>query len=236
MNLLSVLVPTTTLAITVCYPRARAQEFPFTSQSSIRDWPRWCDNQSEPEQHGRSGLRRLTRDAAVSETVLLCMNDAEVSDHPQTYVSDAGSTALHLSAAMVLHERPLRGRVLLVDDFHTACEWQQFEKVMLQVFPDRPNVNQRNGSETSVILCNLARREQIQGIETQMSGRTFENVGSLPRLRGFTDEQGRVMVAINYNQVFGDDRKNAGDASQPAALTAQTHRPTATHVLNPMTH
>jgi len=229
------------IAVTVfCNQTVRAQEFFFArliySSSSEDDWPRWRADWPEAEMHFNAGLNRLTRTDVAPEGLIVRMSDEDVFDYPWLYAVEVGSMALSSDERGLLREYLLRGGFLMVDDFHGVYEWQQFEAVMSQVFPDRVIKELNDDNEAFHVLYDLDEREQIPGIRALMSNRTYEKGGRVPRWRGITDDDGRLMVAINFNQDIGDAWEHADDARYPAPLTAQAYRLGINYVLYAMTH
>lgn len=223
-----------------CSMDAEAREFTFArlvyAQSAYDDWPRWRADWPEAETHFNAGLDRLTRVDVAPDGVLVRMNDNSIFDYPWLYVVEVGSMALSPDEILMLREYLLRGGFMMVDDFHGVYEWQQFEFVMNQVFPDKQIEDLDERNEAFHVLYDLAQREQIPGIRALMNNRTYEKGGRVPRWRGISDEQGRTMVAINFNQDIGDAWEHADDARYPAPLTAQAYRLGVNYVLYAMTH
>jgi len=217
-----------------------AHEFSFArmvyQQGLMDDWPRWQADWPEAETHFSAGLQRLTQIDVAPNGVLLRMNDEELFDYPWLYVVEVGSLSLSVSEASHLREYLLRGGFLMVDDFHGEFEWQQFETVMTQVFPDRLIQDLDNNSEAFHVLYDLSEREQIPGIRALMNNRTWEKGGRYPYWRGILDDSGRVMVAINFNQDIGDAWEHADDVRYPEPLTAQAYRLGINYVVYAMTH
>ncbi|MFK7862511.1 MAG: DUF4159 domain-containing protein [Granulosicoccus sp.] len=230
-----------TVSTTIFNPRiASAQEFSFArlvySQSAFDDWPRWRADWPEAETHFNAGLDRLTRVDVAPEGVLVRMNDQMIFDFPWLYVVEVGSMTLAPDEVEMLREYLFRGGFMMVDDFHGVYEWQQFEAVMRQIFPDKRIEELDESSEAFHVLYDLAEREQIPGIRALMNNRTYEKGGRVPRWRGISDEYGRIMVAINFNQDIGDAWEHADDVRYPAPLTAQAYRLGVNYVLYAMTH
>ena len=220
-------------------PSVQAGEFSFARlvySEAAGDWPRWRADWPEAETHFNAGLSRLTRVDVEPDGVLVRMNDDSVFDYPWLYVVEVGSMTLSAEEIRTLREYLLRGGFMMVDDFHGVYEWQQFEAVMAQVFPDRHIRDLGNDHEAFHVLYDLSKREQIPGIRALMNNVTYEKGGRVPRWRGISDDDGRVMVAINFNQDIGDAWEHADDARYPANLTAQAYRLGVSYVLYAMTH
>ncbi|MFK7890621.1 MAG: DUF4159 domain-containing protein [Granulosicoccus sp.] len=228
------------LTVSILTSSAIAYEFSFArlvySQSLSADWPRWQADWPEAETHFSKGLSRLTRVDVAPDGVLVRMNDQLVFDYPWLYVVEVGSLYLNEEEVRTLREYLLRGGFMMVDDFHGVSEWRQFESVMSRVFPEFVIEDLDDYSETFHVLYDLSEREQIPGIRALMNNRTWEKGGRIPRWRGIRDENGRLMMAINFNQDIGDAWEHADDARYPAPLTAQAYRLGINYVLYAMSH
>lgn len=218
----------------------QAHEFSFArlvyEGTEWDDWPRWQADWPEAEQHFSQGLARLTAVDVAPDGVLVRMNSEEVFDYPWLYAVEVGSLSLSGQEIRQLRQYLLRGGFLMVDDFHGQYEWQHFEQVMSQVFPERRIQNLADTSEPFHVLYDMSEREQIPGIRALMNNRTWEKGGRNPRWRGIVDDAGRVMVAINFNQDLGDAWEHADDARYPALLTTQAYRLGINYVIYAMTH
>lgn len=124
----------------------------------------------------------------------------------------------------------------MVDDFHGQYEWVQLEQVMQQVFPDRAISELDNHDESLHLLYDLAIREQIPCRRALMNNSTWEKGGRIPHWRGLSDDAGRVMVAIDFNQDIGGAWEHADDARYPAALTTQAYILGVNYVVYATTH
>ncbi len=80
------------------------------------------------------------------------------------------------------------------------------------------------------------RKIQIPGIWAVMNGTTYEQDGVTPHWRGIFDDDGRLMVAINFNMDMGDAWEHADTPQYPQMLTALAYRFGVNYVLYAMTH
>jgi hypothetical protein len=218
----------------------RANEFAFArlvyGDISYDSWPRWQADWPEAEIHFSAGLGRLTSIDVASEGVLVRMSGEDVFDYPWIYIVEVGFLSLSEAEIDQLREYLLRGGFLMVDDFHGQSEWQQFENIMKQVFPDLAIEDLANDNEAFHVMYDLTEREQIPGIRALMNNQTWEKGGRTPRWRGIVDDQDRVMVAINFNQDIGDAWEHANDVRYPARLTTQAYRLGINYVIYALTH
>lgn len=200
------------------------------------EWPRWRADWPEAEHHFLQGLNRLTRLSAADEGVVLTLDDPTLFDYPWVYIVEVGFWSLSSPERDNLREYLLRGGFLMVDDFHGAREWMNFVSVMRSVFPEKSLVKLDIDEEIFNVHYDITERVQIPGIRAVLSGRTWEKGGTIPGWYGLLDEQGRVMVMVNFNQDLGDAWEHADDAEYPALFTTLAYRVGVNYIVYAMTH
>lgn len=157
-------------------------------------------------------------------------------DYPWLYAVEVGQWHLDDVEAARLREYLLRGGFLMVDDFWGTYEWAVFIESMLRVFPDRPILEIEESHEILHILYDLDQRIQIPGRNYIWSGVTWQKDGRVPHWRGIFDDDGRLMVAINFNMDMGDAWEHADDPGYPEPMTALAYRFAVNYVIYAMTH
>ena len=224
----------------------------------------WTTDAPEAEEHFLQGLKRLSRVSAGDEGIYVQPSDPELYDHPWLYAVEVGRWYLDGRDAASLREYLLRGGFLMVDDFHGSLQWESFMESMRRVFPDRPVVEIPDDHEVFHVAFDLGgpvvtyeteqkirssdqsvsrmklpqghRKIQIPGIWAIMNGTTYEQDGVTPHWRGIFDDNGRLMVAINFNMDMGDAWEHADSPQYPQPLTALAYRFGVNYVLYAMTH
>jgi hypothetical protein len=86
------------------------------------------------------------------------------------------------------------------------------------------------------VLFDLDQRVQIPGSAALRNGVTYEKDGYQPHWRGVFDDQGRLMIAINFNMDLGDAWELADLPYYPQPLTALAYRFGINYILYAMTH
>jgi hypothetical protein len=197
----------------------------------------WATDYPDAEYHFMQGVRRLTLlDAGASGKVFRPLDD-ELFDYPWLYAVEVGGWYLDEQEAERLREYLLRGGFLMVDDFHGTYEWAGFMQSMRMVFPDRPVVEIEEDDAILHVLYNLDQRIQVPGIQYVRSGRTWEGEdGYTPHWRAILDDDGRVMVAINFNMDLGDAWEHADTPQYPENMTALAYRFGVNYIVYAMTH
>jgi len=195
----------------------------------------WLVDYPEAEIHFREAVERLTR-VEFGEPGMVSLHDDTLFDYPWLYAVEVGQWYLDETEAAQLREYLLRGGFLMVDDFHGTREWQGFVASMSRVFPDRPIVDIEEQDEVLHVLYDVDQFTQIPGVAALRRGRTYESDGYTPYWRGIYDDDGRLMVAINFNMDLGDAWEHADDPSYPEPMTALAYRFAVNYVIYAMTH
>ena len=196
----------------------------------------WTTDMPEAEEHFLQGMKRLTRISSSDESLSLQLLDDEIFNYPFMYAVEVGRWFLPDAEAARLREYLLRGGFLMVDDFHGTLQWEGFMESMRRVFPDRPVVEIPETHETFHVAFDLNQRVQIPGVAALMNGQTYEQDGVEPHWRGIFDDDGRLMVAINFNMDLGDAWEHADTPGYPHHFTALAYRFGIDYVLYTMTH
>lgn len=224
-------------------PRAEWQfvRYAYGSGEPSGGWGRrrggWRTDFPDAEYHLTSGIRRLTVIDTAYGGKFLDPLDEELFDYPWLYAVEVGRWELDDREAARLREYLLRGGFLMVDDFHGAYEWASFTASMDRVFPERPIIEIPETDPLLHTLYDLNQRTQIPGIQYVGSGLTYEREdGYPPHWRGIYDDEGRLMVAINFNMDLGDAWEHADEPAYPESMTALAYRFAVNYVIYAMTH
>jgi len=200
----------------------------FTDSAADTDWP--C-----AEDHLMEGVTRLTR-VETGENRIVAPIDDDIMNYPWIYAVEVGRWYLDETDAAHLREYLLRGGFLVVDDFHGSFQWDSFEESMRRVFPDRPIIEIPETDALLHILYDTDENIQIPGIQFLRSGRTYEQDGYVPHWRGIYDDEGRLMVAINWNMDLGDAWEHADVPEYPESMTALAYRYAINYIVYALTH
>lgn len=196
----------------------------------------WRTDYPEAEHHLLQGIRRLTRVSAAVKGRILTPLDEDIFDYPWIYAVEVGYWHLNNEEAAHIREYLLRGGFLMVDDFHGGWEWSSFVASMQRVFPDRPIIDIPDSDEAFHVVYDLDQKIQIPSLQFVYSGVTWEKGGVVPHWRGIYDDNGRLMVAINFNMDLGDAWEHADWPEYPENMTALAYRFGINYLVYAMTH
>ena len=203
----------------------QAHEFYFTRgiyTSFLNDdfgGQRWKVDFPEADQHYLIALRRLTGIDAYDKENPLRLTDPELRRFPFLYILEVGYWNLTDAEVEGLRDYILAGGFVVIDDFWGTWAWQNFESEMRRVLPDRPIEEVPPDHPVFNIFYNISDIVQVpnvrQGQLSVYGGPTHEYDGYTPRVRGIFDDDGRLMVLINWNTDLGDAWEHADDPYYP---------------------
>jgi hypothetical protein len=205
------------------------QALPGPGNTAWRDWP-------DSDMHFIRGVRRLTAVEIEDRSRALRLTSEQLFDRPWIYALEVGTWLLSDEEASSLREYLLRGGFLVVDDFHGSYQWSGFMRSMRKVFPDRPIVDVPEDEAILNLHFDIDTSLPIPGIMALRAGTTWEHDGYTPTWRGIYDDDGRLMVIINFNVDLGDAWEMADQPWYPEKYTARAYRFGVNFVLYAMTH
>ena len=133
------------------------------------------------------------------------LTDEHLNRFPFLYALEVGGMSMTPEEATALREFLLRGGFLVVDDFWGTYEWEIFEYEMQKVLPEYPIVDVPLDHEIFHTFYDINEIIQVPNVNNGIGGwRTHERDGYEPFVKGIFDEEGRLMVIINWNTDLGD--------------------------------
>jgi hypothetical protein len=150
-------------------------------------------------------LKRLVRVNAYDWENAVHLADPNIRRFPLIYAVEVGRMDLTDAEVEGLRSYLEAGGFLIVDDFWGSREWAQFEYNIRRVFPDRPIEELTLDHPLFSAYYDIEEILQVPNINNGAGGyRTHERDGFVPHVRGITDDEGRLMVVINWNTDLGD--------------------------------
>ena len=185
-------------------------------------------------------LRRFTRTDVRSVEQPVNLDDGDDPYYwPFMLVGLAGNWELTDAQAAKLREYLLRGGFLYFDSFFGSSSWYGFEEGMRRVFPDRPIENLTDDHPVFHIVYDIPNGTNVQ-IPHMGSllwgGSGYLSDGAVPRWRGVSDDDGRLMVLIGFNNDTPDSWQWADDPRYPAEAANLGLRLGVNFVVYALTH
>ncbi len=227
-------------------PQSNEHEFYFTRgiySGEFDDYDqggRWAVDYPKADRQFLVALKRLSLVDAYASDHALELTDPQLRRFPFLYAVEVGSMSLTEAEAMALRNYLLAGGFLVIDDFWGSWAWEQFVSQMQQVFPERVIVDVPRDHPIFHVFYNIDNLVQVPNLRlgwgADEGGPTHEYDGYEPHLRGIFDDDGRLMVLINWNTDLGDAWEWADHPRYPLRFSTYAFEIGINFVIYGMTH
>ena len=165
----------------------------------------WSIDFPDADRNFLRGVSRLTNIRVMSDPIVLRFDDDKIFDYPFLYmleVGQGGGISLQPGEIQNLREYLLRGGFLLIDDFWGQRQWDNFYASFSQVFPDREIIELQPDHEIFHVYYDIDGPTMIPAL--YRSDEFGEQGIDFASNHAILDDEGRVMVLINWNSDMGD--------------------------------
>jgi len=201
--------------------------------------PWWSIDWPEAEMHFTAGVDRYTNIDVADDSRHITLTDEALFDYPWLFVQQVGRWSLSVAEKKQLREYLNRGGFMVVDDFHGPAQWKIFLDVIRDVVGQRDIVELDGSNQLMNVLYTLDQTTQIPGrrhLHGSVDGTVVRMPYSPSHFRGIYDDQGRLIVVINFNTDMGDAWEHADDPVYPVPMTALAYRFGINYIVYAMTH
>ena len=187
----------------------------------------WYSDMPDSDLNLSHRLQQLTSWRVDPNGRIIDIADPELSNYPFIYMIEPGLLTFEDDEVPILRKHLLNGGFLMVDDFWSQSQWNNFEQEMKRVFPERGFSDLQTNHPLFTIVFPLARPlEQLQvpnidiGRRSERTGITWETkqneIGEWEdcrdvHFRAMYDDKGRLMVLACYNNDLGDGWEREGE-------------------------
>jgi hypothetical protein len=199
----------------------------------------WAVDYPKGDRYYASILKRLTTiDVRAVEQPVNLEDGDDVFDWPYLIVGLAGSWNLDDEMVVKLRDYLERGGFLFCDSFFGSQQWEGFKEGMNRIFPDREIVDLPDDHPLFHTVYDLTKKRQIPNMNSLLGGGGgwMGGDGETPRWRAILDDNGRVMVAIAFNNDVSDSFQWADDPDYPADAATMGLRMGVNFAVYALTH
>ena len=204
-------LPRTSTPTTPQRPSHEWHEFYFTRaaySSYGRGWGgrgrSWSTDYPKSDRQFMTVLKRLTNLDAFDYENAVTLDNPALRRFPFLYALEVGYMNLSDPEVEGLRDYLKAGGFLVIDDFWGSREWAQFEYQMGLVFPNHAIVDLDLDHPVFSTFYEIDEILQVPAYGRYWGGRTSERDGYVPYVKGIEDDDGRLMVIINWNTDLGD--------------------------------
>jgi len=181
-------------------------------------------------------LQRLTNLDAFSYENAILLTDENIRRYPFLYALEVGYMSLSPGEIEGLRDYLKAGGFLVIDDFWGTREWDQFEYQMSRVFPQHPIIDLELDHPVFNTFYDIDEILQVPAYGRFWRGQTFERDGYVPHVKGILDDDGRLMVIINWNTDLGDAWEWAEQPDYPVQYSTFAFQMGVNMIIYAMSH
>jgi hypothetical protein len=185
----------------------------YSSDESFTQF--WSTDYPIAEYHFLRQFAGITRVPVRPDGVILELTDSTLAQYPFIYIVEGGQLRLDDAEVVALREYLLGGGFLMVDDFWGDAEWASLAAEMRRVFPDREPVELWPHHEIFHSFYGIGEKPRVPGVAQLDSGSHRGVAIDEADIRGFVDDDGRLMAILCHNMDFGDAWEHLDDPLYP---------------------
>ena len=197
----------------------------------------WLTDFPAADENFLRGVARLTNVRVMSKPITLRFDDEELFDYPFLYALEMGRNGgLSMSPREIenLREYLLRGGFLLIDDFWGVQQWDAFYRDFSLIFPDRELIELLPNHEIYHMFYDIDGAQMIPGRGGRQGyGQRGIDVASN---HAVLDDDGRIMVLINWNSDMGDGWEHTYDRWYPTEYANSAYQLGINYLIYSLTH
>ena len=222
-------------------PSANAREFFFTRAvysggGRRRFGGSWATDYPKADRQLLTIIDRLIDLDAYELEHAVRLDDPELRKFPFLYALEVGYMYMTEPEVKGLREYLLAGGFLMIDDFWGSREWANFESEIKRALPEYPIIEVPLEHPVFNTVYNIGEIVQVPNISRAQGGPTWQRDGVVPHVRGIFDEDGRLMVIINWNTDIGDAWEWAESPYYPLKYSTYAIEITVNIIVYAMSH
>jgi hypothetical protein len=182
-------------------------------------------------------VTRLTNIKINSDPIVRRLDDEDIFNYPFLYALEMGSNggvSFSETEMQNLREYLLRGGFLFVDDFWGTYEWENFLRTFNQLFPDRELVQLSSDHEIFHAFYDVDGAQMIPALGNPQN--TPEGDIAMASNWALLDDNGRVMVLINWNSDIGDGWEHTYHPGYPTRYANLAYQLGINYLVYALTH
>jgi hypothetical protein len=210
----------------IYYDSPMANSFYFSGPVGAGNGPPWSHDWPKSEEHFMKIMAEVTKLDVNPGGHITSFQSDDCFKYPIAYLCEVGYLSLSKEEARRMAEYLLRGGFLIVDDFRGEREFRNFQQQLKQVFPDRS-------------LEELPRTHPIWSCFYDISKLMIEPPYAqylTPQYFGMNDDNGRLMMVVDYNNDISDYWEWSNDPMMPIDESNEAYRYGVNYVMYALTH
>ena len=198
----------------------------------------WYTDYPEGDKTIVTVLKRITNIDVASEWRAIPINSPDLFKYPFLYSSEGGQMILDDSDVDRMRKYLNRGGFWMTDDFWGSNEWDDFERQIKKIFPEREIVDFPLAHPIFHTVFDIEKILQVPNIFYAYCGEcpTWEQDGYKPQVKGIFNDNGDLMVVIFFNTDIMDAAEWADNPLYPHRFSTYAYKIFVNTVVYAMTH
>ncbi|MEX2608454.1 MAG: DUF4159 domain-containing protein [Gemmatimonadota bacterium] len=196
----------------------------------------WATDYPKADNQFNVVLQRLVDIDAYGDANAITLDDPDVRRFPMLYALEVGGMAMTAAEVAGLRSYLLQGGFLMIDDFWGTSEWRNFEREIRRVLPEYQIQEIPLDHPIFSAFYQIDTIIQVPAVGNWRGGRTWEGDGVTPHVRGIFDDDGRLLVAINWNTDLGDAWEWAEQPDYPLEFSTYAFQVGVNYIVYAMSH
>lgn len=197
----------------------------------------WATDFPAADRNFLKGVKRLTHIKINRQPIVKRLDDDDIFNYPFIYAVEMGrngGVSFNYREMANLREYLLRGGFLLIDDFWGSQQWDNFYRTFQQVFPEKTLIELKSDHEIFHGFYDVDGAQMIPAL----SNFTNQPEGDIPYAsnHAILDDDGRVMVLINWNSDIGDGWEHTYHSDYPTKYANLAYRLGINYLVYALTH
>lgn len=208
----------------------------------------WETDFEDSDRNFLRGVRRYTNlDANSQGYKAIELTDPELFEHSFLYINmkrvpiGVAGTGPNFSAeeAEAMREFMLRGGFVMMDDFWGPQHWDDFLIELVKIWPDRELVKLDTTHPVFHSFFDVEEVVQVPGRSVTWNyGGTFylDDPDFPPSVHGILDDDGRVMMVVNFNTDLGDGWEHTFYEPYPTKYVNESYKIGINYIIYALSH
>ena len=233
------------------FARGKYTNYPTGEGLEHYNWRRnrawWETDYDDADQNLLRGVQRYTTlNTSTTAYKAMSLTDPELFEHTFLYINmkriplySGNGPNFKPQEAAALREYMMRGGFLMIDDFWGPEHWEDFLMEFHKIFPDRKL--EKLAITHPVFHCfydiNEIKQVPGRGVTWNFSwGFTLDNPDYPTSVHGVSDDNGRLMMLVNFNTDLGDGWEHTFDRFYPTRYCNEAYKLGINYIIYAMSH
>ena len=164
------------------------------------------------------------------------LGDPELRRYPFIYTVEVGNMNLTEEEVAALRSYLLAGGFMVADDFWGEYEWANFQQQMHRVFPEYELVDIPRDHAIFSAFYDVDEILMVPNVGNARTGFYGEQGATTAYCRGIFDDQGRLLMVVNWNTDIGDAWEWAEQPDYPLKFSTYAYQMGVNFIVYAMSH